>query len=139
MKITKKQLKQIIKEEISNVLKEDDRLSTARQALIIQYDVPAEEVDDRLETLRQNHPDDYEDLLNSLEGSLASGEITKTAEKVLGLSLGPIDPAIIQKQKERDAAIQRSFDRDYLGVRDRAAKYADRAGGSDPYDWVPSD
>ena len=131
MKITKERLTRIIKEEISNVLKEDDRLPGARGALIIQYDVPAGEVDDRLETLRQDHPDDYEDLLNSFDGH--AGRITKTAEKVLGLSLGPIDPAIIQKQKERDAATQRSFDDDYEGVRDRAAKYAARTGGLDPY------
>jgi hypothetical protein len=133
MKITKERLTRIIKEEISNVLKEDDRLSIARSVLKYDYKVPAEEIDARLETLRQDHPDDYEDLLNALEPSLASGEITKTAEKVLGLSLGPIDPAIIQKQKERDAAIQRGFDKDYFGVRDRAAAYAARTGGLDPY------
>jgi hypothetical protein len=131
MKVTKERLARIIKEEISNVLKEDDRLSTARQALIHQYDVPAAEVDDRLEILRQLPGDDYEDLLDSFDGY--SGRITPTAEKVLGLSLGPIDPAIIQKEKERNAAIQRGFDDDYLGVRARAAKYAARMGGRDPY------
>jgi len=133
MKITRAQLKQIIKEEISNVLKEDDRLSTARLVLNLDYNVPAEEVDDRLETLRQNHPDDYERLLNSLDGSVASGEMTKTAEEILGLSLGSLNHAKVQKQKERDAAIQRGFDKDYLGVRDRSAEYAARTGGLDPY------
>ena len=95
MKITKEQLKQIIKEEAAIVMQEispdlegDEDIETLK--LILQHDYndhkPVENIDAKLRQLELNHPNDYE-LLMKLGSQTMGWEITDKAQEILGIKV----------------------------------------------------